>query len=58
MNTLIGKQVEIKNRDSWCCGDWGTVKDFDGEYYHIAIFNDDRTILVFARNEFKVRRGI
>ena len=53
---LIGKTVVITNRDSWCYGESGIVKGYDGEYYHIAITGDDSTQLEFARNEFKVRK--
>lgn len=32
---LIGKEVTIKN--GACAGEWGIIKYYDGEYYHIAI---------------------
>ena len=52
---MIGKQVDIINKSSWAYGEWGVIKDFDGEYYYIAIANGDET-LIFKRNEFRVRR--
>lgn len=54
---LIGKYVTITARESWAYGEWGTVKMFDGEYYHIAPWNDDRVELIFTRDEFRVRRA-
>ena len=38
---VIGKTVNIKCKDSIYHGEWGIVKYFDGEYYHIAIANDN-----------------
>lgn len=52
---LIGKEVIITQRYSWLYGEWGIVKYFDGEYYHIAPWNGEET-LVFTRDGFRVRR--
>ena len=52
---LIGKEVIITTRDSWAFDQWGIVKMFDGEYYHIAIYNGD-PCLIFTRDEFRVPR--
>lgn len=53
---LIGREVIITTRDSWAFDQWGIVKMFDGEYYHVAIYNDPNTALVFTRDEFRVPR--
>ena len=53
---MIDKLVIIKNKDSIYCGEWGIIKHFDGEYYHIAIANDTKHLVVFERDEFTVRR--
>lgn len=53
---MTGKIVDITAKESWAYGEWGVIKYFDGEFYHVAIANDEST-LVFSRNEFKVRRG-
>ena len=53
---LIGKVVTITSKDSMHQGAWGTVKDFDGEYYYIAIYDSDSEELVFTRSEFRVKR--
>ena len=53
---LIGREVIITTRDSWAFDQWGTVRMFDGEYYHIAIYNDPVTTLIFTRDEFRVPR--
>ncbi len=54
---LIGKEVTITTKDSWAFGEWGIVRMFDGEYYHIAPWNDEKISLVFTRDEFRVKRG-
>lgn len=53
---LIGKKVTITTRDSIYFGEWGTIIDFDGEYYYVAISDDKTSVPVFDRTEFKVRR--
>jgi hypothetical protein len=53
---LIGKEVKIIDRESFHYGDWGTVVDFDGEYYYIAIFGDVNDAPIFTRNQFKVSK--
>ena len=56
MSKLIGKIVEITSRESWAFGEWGRIKDFDGDYYYISLADADET-LIFDRDEFKVKRG-
>lgn len=51
--SLIGKEVTITA--GWSKGEWGIVKHYDGDLYHIALWNGD-TATVFARNEFRVKR--
>lgn len=55
---LIGKTVLITNRDSWCYGESGIIKGYDGEYYHIAITGHEDVMLIFARDEFKVKKDV
>lgn len=55
-NDLVGKKVTIKCKESMYNGAWGVIKHFDGEYYHIAMWNGNEELLVFERNEFKVER--
>lgn len=52
---LIGKLVKIKSRDSDYDGEWGVIKYFDGDDYHIAPWNDSRMAMIFSRNEFVVK---
>lgn len=56
MSKLIGKEAKITNKDSWYYEEYGIIRYFDGEYYHIAITGDDNNLCVFERNEFKVRK--
>lgn len=51
---LIGKEVTIRCRDSWANGEWGIVKDYDGENYHVALWNG-REQLIFTRSELRVK---
>lgn len=51
---LIGKTVIIKKSGHSDYGNWGIVKDFDGEDFHVAMNDDEKSILVFGRSEFRV----
>ena len=53
---LIGKKAYITNKESFYYGEWGTTIDFDGEYYYIAIADDNSAVPVFTRNEFIIHR--
>ena len=53
---LIGKRAVITDRDSIYYGEWGTIVEYDGTVYYIAIANDHSSIPVFMRYAFKVRR--
>ncbi len=53
---MIGRRVYIKNRDSIYFNDWGIVVDYDGKYYHVAIFNDKNCTVIFERNELHIPR--
>ena len=55
MNKLIGKKAFIKS--GIYQGEWGIVKIYDGEFYHIAIADGCDGYPIFYRNEFRVRRG-
>lgn len=54
---LIGKRVIITDKSSWAYEEWGVVKFFDGEYFHIALYNDENSQLIFERRDFKVTRN-
>jgi hypothetical protein len=52
---LIGRRVYFQDwYGDW--NEWGIVVAYDGEYYHVAHAGDERTTLVFARNEIRVPR--
>lgn len=54
---LIGKKVWIKkNVNSSEAGNWGIIKYFDGEEYHVAM-NNGNTLLVFTRSEFTIAKN-
>lgn len=54
MKKLIGKKAEVKTKDSWACGEWGTIVDADDEYIYIAIADDKNMVLEFTRKEIKI----
>lgn len=56
MSNLIGKKAYIINKDSWYFGEWGTIVDFDGDSYYIAIADGKDSIPCFDRSEFRIRR--
>lgn len=51
---LIEKTVIVTTRASNDFGNWGIVKFFDGEDYHVAMNNSDTAHLVFSRAELRV----
>ncbi len=55
-NTLAGQKVYITDKESIYFDEWGTVVDFDGECYHVAIANG-KSAVIFNRNQFKVPRN-
>ena len=50
----IGKKCYIKNEDSIFFGEWGIIKVFDGEYYHVAIANGTDSLPIFDRTEITI----
>lgn len=50
-----GKQVDIKT--GMYKGEWGVITLYDGEYFHVALWGDTNTCLVFTRNEITIRRN-
>lgn len=53
---LIGKVVDIINKDSLYYAEWGTIVAQDESGYHVAIANGRDSVPVFDRDEFKVRK--
>lgn len=53
----VGKKCYIKNKDSIYYGEWGIIKDFDGEYYHISIANGTDALPIFDRTEIHIPRN-
>lgn len=52
----IGKMCYITDKYSIFNGEWGVIKDFDGEYYHIAIANGALTLCIFTRKDIRIPR--
>ena len=54
-DALVGREVRIVARSSWACGEWGRIVHYDGQNYHIALWDDAQPLLVFSRKEIKVK---
>lgn len=52
----IGKKCYITDKESIFANEWGIIKDFDGEYYHVAIANGTSSLPIFKRNEIRIPR--
>jgi hypothetical protein len=50
----VGTKVFIRAKESWANGEWGIVRSFDGNDYHVAIAGGQES-LVFSRTELVVR---
>lgn len=53
---MIGRKVNIKSRDSFHDGGWGTVRYFDGERFHVAMYNGKDDVCVFSKDEIKIAK--
>ena len=55
---IIGEKAYIKDSvDSYYAGEWGIVEHKDNYgFYHIAMYGDNRSCAVFARDEFVIHR--
>lgn len=53
---MIGREVYINDKESIHYKDWGVIVDYDGEYYHVAIFNDKSHTVIFERNQLYIPR--
>lgn len=50
-NITEGMRVEIISKESTYYGEWGIVRYIDGYDYHVALWNDPNSALVFDREE-------
>lgn len=57
MTNLIGQEVRITNKESRDFGNWGIVKLFDGQDYHVAMNGDGNAQLAFSRSEFRIPKN-
>jgi hypothetical protein len=55
-NKLIGKFVHIIDKDSFHYNEWGIVKSFDGDYYHVAHAGGNDVVLIFDRDQLQIPR--
>lgn len=53
---MIGNRAYIKNEDNIHFNEWGTVVNYDGNYYHVAIFGDTENVAIFERSELYIPR--
>lgn len=52
-----GTQVTIINKDSIHYKDWGIVRHFDGDRYHVGMFGSEKDTPIFDRDELRVKRN-
>lgn len=57
MSKLIGKKCFVIDKDSIYYNEWGVIKFFDGEFYHVAIAKGKDTIPIFNRKQIKIPRN-
>ena len=53
----IGKKCYIIDKESIYYNEWGIIKHFDGEYYHVAIANGRDSLPIFKRNEIRIPKN-
>jgi len=46
-----GDKVYINNINHWAHDEWGIVKRIDNEEIHVALFNDNNSVLIFSKKE-------
>ena len=56
MSKLIGKRCYIIDTNSIYYNEWGIIKHYDGEFYHVAIANGTDSIPAFDRKQIKIPR--
>lgn len=53
----INKKCYITDKESVYYGEWGIIKHFDGEYYHVAIADGKSCLAVFKRSEIRIPKN-
>lgn len=54
MKDLTNKVITITDKESMYYKEWGTIKFFDGDYYHVAIADGKDSMPIFSRDQFKL----
>lgn len=57
MSKVIGRKCFIIDKESFYYNEWGIIKDYDGEFYHVAIANGVDAVPVFDRKQIKIPRN-
>lgn len=55
-SSLIGRKVDIIDKDSMHYGGWGRVIYFDGDDYHVAMYEGKDDVCVFNRRDLKITK--
>ena len=55
IKSCIGKKCFIKDKGSIYYNEWGIIKDYDGEFYHVAIANG-KNLSIFDRDQIRISR--
>lgn len=57
MSKVIGKKCFVVDKESDYHNEWGIIKHYDGEFYHVAIANGTDTVPIFDRKQIKIPRN-
>ena len=57
MSKLIGKRCYVTDKNSIYYNEWGIIKLYDGEFYHVAIANGTDSMPIFDRQQIKISRN-
>lgn len=55
-NKNIGRKCFVKDKDSQYYDEWGIIKHYDGEFYHVAIANGTDSMPVFNRSQIRISK--
>jgi transcription elongation factor len=54
---IVGDKVQIRLGQSWMSGEWGIVREVNGDEYHVAPYNDEKMALIYSRAEIRLARN-
>lgn len=52
---IIPASTEVYINSGTYKGEWGTIEDYDGENYYVALWGDNTSVLIFDADEISLR---